>query len=116
MSIEDQARHAIDAASGQHAAPEPASATALTRWGRIHADLSGFGRALLRMAPVAEGIAANPDLERAVEVLMTMAGYGAEAHEFQAIIDLGEAAIRRRQQGGGPQPQFLPAPAQDGAA
>jgi hypothetical protein len=47
---------------------------------------------------------------------MTMAGYGAEAHEFQAIIDLGEAAIRRRQQGSGPQPQFLPAPAQDGAA
>ena len=109
MSIEDQARAAVDAASGTGpqaiAARPPAS-----RWGRVHHDLSGMGHALLDMAKLTSRIAFSPKADEAVEVILQMAGLDAEAHEFQAIIDLGNAVIARRQ-AAAPQPQFLPAPA-----
>jgi hypothetical protein len=111
MSIEDDARKAVDAAAGtgpqamqpRHRDVFPTLMTAL------HGNLSRWEGVLARMLPVLERAALNPQADQAVEVIMTMAGMGAEAHEFQAIIDLGSAVIARRQ--AAPQPQFLPAPA-----
>lgn len=121
MSIEEQARAAVDQAAGAHAAPqqEAPMPQELTRWGRIHRDMTGMGHALLDMARLSARIKADPQLEAAVETLMAMAGLGAEAHEFQAIIDLGQAVVARRQAapaGTGAQPAFTPADGVGGMA
>jgi hypothetical protein len=110
--------------TGQHAAPEPPQ-LASTRFGRIHADVRGFGHALLHMAPVLERIAANPLIDQLVEAALQAEGLGVEAQAFHAAIDALTGASMRKAvadaggplppQGSGPQPQFLPAPAQDGA-
>ena len=98
---------------GQHAAPqrEAPMPADLSRFGRIHADVRGFGHALLHMAPVLERIATNPLIDQLVEAAMQAEGLGVEAQAFHAAIDALTGASLRKSvaDAGGPLP--LPAPA-----
>ena len=96
--------------TGAHAAPQP-QAPDLSRFGRIHADVRGFGHALLHMAPVLERIATNPLIDQLVEAAMQAEGLGVEAQAFHAAIDALSGASMRKAvaDAGGPLP--LPAPA-----
>lgn len=96
-------------ATGAHAAPHVSPA--LSRWGRIHADVTGFGRALLEMGKVTGRIVSDPKLEEGVELLMTAAGLGAQARDVELVlVQLRHIVAELQAQGSGPQPAFLPAP------
>lgn len=107
-------RDALAAANGggAHAAPSQPAQQASTRWGRIHHDITGFGHALLHMAPVLERIATNPLVDELVEAALQADGLGVEAQAFHAAIDALTGASKRKQMA---QPVFLPAPAADGS-
>lgn len=120
--IEDEARAAANG-GGAHAAPQPqyelvngiptgnlVQPAHLSRWGRIHADVTGFGRALLEMGKVTGRIVADPKLEEGVELLMTAAGLGAQARDVELVlVQLRHIVAELQAQGSGPQ-AFLPAP------
>lgn len=108
-----------DLTAGTHA--PAAQPPGLSRWGRIHHDLTGIGHALLNMAPVLERIATSPLVDELVEAALQADGLGVEASAFQAAIDALNGASARRQQAApatasGPQPVIAATVTDDGTA
>lgn len=99
--------------ASNHAPTAPAAPPqppALSRWGRIHHDLTGIGHVL-------ERIATNPLVDELVEAALQADGLGVEAQAFQAAIDALNGASKRKQDSGPftvvtgqPQPAAGPAP------
>ena len=115
MTIEGQARHAVDAASGT--GPQPALPAAApqprTTMGVVHRDLVSVGHAIASAVPVLEAIAVNPLIDELVAEALEALHAGGLEPVLQAAVDSLRAARLRQQQ-----PRFLPAPAegqQDGA-
>jgi hypothetical protein len=104
MSIEADARAAVDAASGTgpqpaHAAPQPR-----TTMGVVHRDLVAVGHAVTRAVPVLEAIAVNPLIDELVAEALEALHAGGLEPVLQAAVDSLRAA-RLRQSAG-----MLPAP------
>lgn len=104
MSIEDQARAAVDAANGTG----PQAAQPRTTMGAVHRDLLAIGHAASRAVPVLEAIAVNPLIDELVAEALEALHAGGLEPVLQAAIDSLRAARMRQ---AAPQPQFLPAPA-----
>jgi hypothetical protein len=90
------------------AAPQPAQ-PGLSRWGRVHSDLTGFGHALLEMAALTGRIALDPQTEEAVELIMQAAGLGAEARELKPVLVLLRDIVAEKTAAQAAAPAFTPA-------
>lgn len=106
-------------ATGAHAASQPRAAQpkARTTIGVVHNDLQAVGRAISHAVPVLEAIACDPVIDELVAEILEAAHAGVAEPYFQSAIDALRAARQRQLtiappgQGSGPQPAFLPAPA-----
>lgn len=78
-----------------HPAPPPQRPPSLIA--RVHHDLAAVGHVVTRMVPVLEGIAANPQVDEGVSLLLSAAGLGAEAHDLAPVLAVLRDLIARKQ-------------------